>query len=75
MFGRLFFCITLKWLRGNFCYQAITLVDVSAAPRQSREFVDGGTAGIDADGDFAKRFERSELNFTGDVLKGTIEHD
>jgi hypothetical protein len=43
--------------------------------RAEREFVDGRSAGIEADGDFAKRFERSEFNFTGDVLKGTIEHD
>jgi hypothetical protein len=27
-----------------------------------REFVDGGSAGIDAEGDFAKRFERGELS-------------
>jgi hypothetical protein len=34
-----------------------------------REFVDGGSAGIDAEGDFAKRFERGKLSFTGDVLQ------
>ena len=28
MSGRLLFCITRKRLRGNFCYQAFTLIDV-----------------------------------------------
>jgi hypothetical protein len=34
-----------------------------------REFVDGESAGVDAEGDFAKRFERGKLSFTGDVLQ------
>jgi hypothetical protein len=28
-----------------------------------------GSAGIDGDGDFAKRFGRGKLSFTGDVLQ------
>ncbi|MDR3748755.1 MAG: hypothetical protein P4M04_11455 [Acidobacteriota bacterium] len=34
-----------------------------------RECVDGGSAGSDAEGDFAKRLERGKLTFTGDVLQ------
>ena len=34
-----------------------------------RGTVDGGSAGIDAEGDFAKRLERGKLSFTGDVLQ------
>jgi hypothetical protein len=34
-----------------------------------REFVDGGSAGIDAEGDFTERVERGKLSFTGDVLQ------
>jgi hypothetical protein len=33
-----------------------------------RECVDGGSAGIDAEGDFAKRLERGKLTVTGDGL-------
>jgi integrase len=39
------------------------------AIRAKREFVDSGSAGIDAEGDFTERFRRGRLNFTGDVLQ------
>ena len=34
-----------------------------------REFVYGGSAGVNTEGDFTERFERGKLSFTGDVLQ------
>ncbi len=65
---------TPDWLR-----QMESILEEPAPTRQrvhdtwaicaEREFVYGGSAGVDAECDFAKRFEHGNLTFTGDVLQ------
>ena len=48
-------------------------IDHARAVRAKREFLHGGSAGVDAKGDFAERFERGELNFPLRSAKHLLE--